>query len=429
MEVALESPPLGIGGGNEPGARCPDLSELRPNLSRQTLVLEHESRSRSNGLHERRLVEQHRIVDERGDLFTLRGDERDRAVWAAGKLERLTGGVDIPAVVEPIRDIQRRVAEHPGEALTEAGCPFRPKLDYEVGRLPSTQPRPTDPSDDSERNQQSDSATNRLEGWGTLTGRGHPRQPEDGRRDGERGAHEQWRLRASRGPLKEEQPRYDEHEYREGHRQPEDSLHPCDHVGHGLPRSKREHVPRVGEQEGSDELTSERRRVPAGDHDPSGTRPGTPVRIRQHKLDEERRPHGFEEETGRPQGVAVSLLHLRSAASEREGGGGEHDSRATPARTLQRATRDRPVERPRQRVDGDARARHARVAPEPADDEARAYDRGDEEHRVTEHAPSRRGGEGRRSTPSLSTRAANAAADSLDLGMKPRAPQASIRRP
>ena len=68
VEVALESPPLGVGGGNEPDARCPHLRELRPHLGRQALVLEHEPCSRANGLHERRLVEQRRIVNERGDL-------------------------------------------------------------------------------------------------------------------------------------------------------------------------------------------------------------------------------------------------------------------------------------------------------------------------------------------------------------------------
>ena len=123
VEVALEASPLGIGGGNEPGARCPHLGELRAHLGRETLVLEHEPGRRPHGLHERRLVEQRRIVNERSDLFAPRGHERDCPVRALRQLERPARSVDVAAVVEPIRKVERRVAECAGEALAQAGRP------------------------------------------------------------------------------------------------------------------------------------------------------------------------------------------------------------------------------------------------------------------------------------------------------------------
>ena len=135
VEVALDPPPLGVGRGDDPGPRRPHLGELRAHLGRQALVLEHEPRRRAHGLHERRLVEQRRIVDERGDLLALRGHQRDRPVRALRELERSAGGVDVAAVVEAVGDLERRVAERPREALAQAGRLLRPQLDDEVGRL------------------------------------------------------------------------------------------------------------------------------------------------------------------------------------------------------------------------------------------------------------------------------------------------------
>ena len=122
VEVALESAPLGICRGDEPDARCPHLGELRAHLGRQTLVLEHEPCRRSNGLHQRRLIEQRRIVNERRDLFALNGHQCHRPIRALGELERPPVGGDVAAVVEAIRNVERRVAEYPGEPLAQAGC-------------------------------------------------------------------------------------------------------------------------------------------------------------------------------------------------------------------------------------------------------------------------------------------------------------------
>ena len=384
VEVALDSPPLGIGRGDEPDARRPHLRELRAHLGRQTLVLQHEPGRRADGLHERRLVEQRRIVNERGDLLALGGHQRDRPIRALRQLERPPGGVDVAAVVEAIRNLERRVAEHPGESLAEAGRPLCPQLDDELGRLPSTQPRPDDPSDDPERDEQRD-CRDRSSRASERSRRSRSPRPTRARLAGAvRAARdEQRRLRASCGPAQSEQTRS-----RAGRAPPAPTAMPriacarstasatvCCGATESTSRES-------GSTKAADELTAERCRVCAGDRDPGGTRPRTPLGKRQHDLDEERYPQPFEQEAERPQGVRARPLEIRGQKRERSGG--EQNSRTTPARPLQRDEGGRD-ESPRQReVCRDAGSRGARVGPEPADGEARTHDRGHEEHRVTE---------------------------------------------
>ena len=214
VEVALDPPPLGVGRGDDPGARRPHLGELRAHLGRQTLVLEHEPGRRANGLHERRLVEQRRIVNERGDLLASRGHQRDRPIRALRELERPAGGVDVAAVVEPIRDLERRVAEHAGEALAQAGRALGPQLDDEVGRLRSAQPRPDDPCDDAERDEQRDRAGPIVSSVGAsspvaLTQTSQSTAAGTVRRGGD----EQRRLRAPRGSAQDAQTPHEQDEH------------------------------------------------------------------------------------------------------------------------------------------------------------------------------------------------------------------------
>ena len=86
-------------------------------------------------------------------------------------------------------------------------------------------------------------------------------------------------------------------------------------------------------------------------------------------------------------------------------------------------------ERPGQReIGGHARPGDARIDSEPADGETRDHDC---RHDAApgRGARSRVGADVTTVDDITSTSAANAAAESLDFAMKPRAPQASIRRP
>ena len=81
------------------------------------------------------------------------------------ELDRLTGSVDVAAVVEPICKLEGRIAERSGEALAQAGRPLRLQLDDEFRRLRSTHSRPCDSGYEPERKEQPDAASDRLERW------------------------------------------------------------------------------------------------------------------------------------------------------------------------------------------------------------------------------------------------------------------------
>ena len=98
MEIALDTPPLGVGRRDDARARRAHLGELRPHFCCEALVLEHEPRRCPNGLDERRLIQQRRIVHERGNLLALHRHERDRPLRALGKLQRPARGVHVAAI-------------------------------------------------------------------------------------------------------------------------------------------------------------------------------------------------------------------------------------------------------------------------------------------------------------------------------------------
>ena len=98
MEVAFDPAPLRVGGRDDPAARRPHLRELRTHLCREALVLEHEPGCCTNRFHERGLIQQRRIVNERSDLFAACGDRRDSAVVALRHFDRLACRIDVPTV-------------------------------------------------------------------------------------------------------------------------------------------------------------------------------------------------------------------------------------------------------------------------------------------------------------------------------------------
>ena len=85
VEVAFDPAPLGVGSGDDPAARRAHLCELSTHLGRQPLVLEHEPGGGPDRFHQGRLVEQGRIVNERGDLHAAGGHRGYRPVRSVGQ--------------------------------------------------------------------------------------------------------------------------------------------------------------------------------------------------------------------------------------------------------------------------------------------------------------------------------------------------------
>ena len=281
-----------------------------PHLGRQALVLEHEPCRRSNGLHEGRLIEQRRVVHERGNLLAPHGHERDRPLRALRELQRPAGSVDVAAIVEAIRDIDGRVAEHPGETLSQARRSVRPQLDDEVGRLRSTQPRPRRvprraPSGTSSASQRS--IVSIVAEPSPVSG--HPGQREQ--------RAEELRLprRRAAAPARVVRVRAERANGARAARARR-ARRRCP----GFPaRDRRRRRPSAaarrrarrasrGARVHADELTAERRQIGACDGDAGGTRPGATLRERQHELDEEGHPGRVEQEAERPQDMRSSPI-------------------------------------------------------------------------------------------------------------------------
>ena len=389
VEIAFDSTPLGVGRRDDAGARRAHLGELRAHLCRQALVLEHEPRRCSNGLHKRRLVQQRRVVHERSNLLTSHGHERDRPLRALRKLQRPTCSVHVTAIFQAIDDVDGRVAEHVGETLPQTRRSVRPQLYHEVGCLRSPQSRPRQSGDDAEWNEQREPAIDRDDRRRALTPRGHPGERENERRNCDRGGGEQRCLRASWRSAQHAQTAHEQPQHAERDGDAQGSLDAVDGVGDRPLLRDSQHVARVRRDEDADELTAERRQIGAGDRTTGGGRPGATLGEGQHDVDEDGHPGRVEQVAERPQDIRIRPLEIRG--EQRECGEDEQGAGAPPAPPLQgdEGSRD---ESPRQReIRSHARARGAGVDSEPADGEARDHDCRRKQHRVAQRARCRRG--------------------------------------
>ena len=113
VQVALEPPPLGVAGLDQPRPRGAQLLDPRPQLRLQPLVLERQRRRRAGGAHELRLVVERRVVGDRGDPAALHLDRRPPR---PRHRHRMPERVDVAlGLRQPVRQRQRRVAERVGQ--------------------------------------------------------------------------------------------------------------------------------------------------------------------------------------------------------------------------------------------------------------------------------------------------------------------------
>ena len=89
VEVALEPPPLGVAGLDDARARGAHLGELGAQLGLQARVLQREARRGADRLDELGVVEQRRVVDERGEALAVVLEHRDRSARLVVEVERV----------------------------------------------------------------------------------------------------------------------------------------------------------------------------------------------------------------------------------------------------------------------------------------------------------------------------------------------------
>ena len=263
VEIAFDSPPLGVGRRNDAGARGAHLGELRPHFCRQALVLEHEPcRARTASTRAG--------SSSNAGSCTSAATSSPRTVTSViarsglRKLQRPARSVHVAAIAQAIGDVDGRVAEHLGEALPKARRSVRPQLDHEVGCLRSAQSRPRQSRDEAEWNKQRDRDR-------SCRSSPSPHRSRSSRPARERAEELRSRRRRAAAPARVGRPAqpaqaaHEQPQHAERDGDAEGSLHAVDGVGDRPPLRDSEHVARVGRDEYANELTAERRHIGGGD--------------------------------------------------------------------------------------------------------------------------------------------------------------------
>ena len=157
VQIALDSAPLGVPGGHDPGPGCADVLELGADLGLEPLVVERQARRRRHGSQEFRLLHQRRIVDQQRDGVAVPLEPRHGAggVRSRGDLER--SAVTVDEVSRPrhrVGDLERRVTQRLRQHLPERGLiGLRPELEDEVGDATSCDASSREPDEEADRHE------------------------------------------------------------------------------------------------------------------------------------------------------------------------------------------------------------------------------------------------------------------------------------
>ena len=119
MEVALEPPPLGVAGLDDPRPRGAHLCELGAQLCLQARVLEREAGRGADGLEELGLVEERRVMDENCEALPVVLEHGDGAPGLLLRVERGSVRVDVAFVLgQPEGELEGRIAERARDRVT-----------------------------------------------------------------------------------------------------------------------------------------------------------------------------------------------------------------------------------------------------------------------------------------------------------------------
>ena len=135
-------------------------------------------------------------MNEHRDRFAAGGHRGDGAVAALGKLDPPSRTHRHSGRLDPIRHLERRISESPGESLAHRRRRLRSQLDDELGRLRAAQTRPEDHRYRPPRGSDSTRRPrDRLERRRAAVGCDHPAQPREAHEHGDGGRHEDRPLR------------------------------------------------------------------------------------------------------------------------------------------------------------------------------------------------------------------------------------------
>ena len=129
----LEPASLLVAGVDQAPARFAQLVELRPHLGLQACVRGREPRCRGESVRQTGIVEHGRVVHQHRDRLAVSLHGRDLTVRPLRRQrERPSLRVDV-ALAEPVADLERRIAERPGERVAQRSGARLAQVDDEVG--------------------------------------------------------------------------------------------------------------------------------------------------------------------------------------------------------------------------------------------------------------------------------------------------------
>ena len=252
------------------------------------------ARSRARGrrsrdrVHELGFVEQRRVVHERGDRRARRHHLRHRPLARLGELHRPAVAVDPAAIVsEPVGDLEPRIAERAGEAITKRRCTSLLEIDDEAGDARPPDPRPSQPSEIAERDEDADDPVDREEGVREVPVRVRlSGEPDDGGRNGQQTAYEEGKREPPPGSGQPDQANGDQ-----AGRRARDAESKC---SRGLADQILELQVPWAKETSRVRIEENRRQSSAGNGDPCRhdrrarpARPEAPFRIRQQEPDDQ----------------------------------------------------------------------------------------------------------------------------------------------
>ena len=139
VEIALDPPALFVGSRHDAHTGLLHLRQLGAHLRVEARILEREPGGCARGTKQLGLVDEGRVVNERGDRLTLVLEDRDRP---AGTILRERQRTTLPvhvllALRQPEGELERRVAEGAGERAAEVVGRRTLELEHELGNAGS----------------------------------------------------------------------------------------------------------------------------------------------------------------------------------------------------------------------------------------------------------------------------------------------------
>ena len=173
VEVALESPPLGVGGVDDPRPRVSGLLELGAQLGEEPLVVERETGGAGDCVEQCGVLAERSVVNQRRDFLAAALEDRDRSSCSRNDIDLVP--VDIHVLLggrDPVAELERGVSQGAGERVSKPSLLGTvAQLDHELADSDPREARLEQTEEIGDRHGGKGHALGRLEARGDPGGR------------------------------------------------------------------------------------------------------------------------------------------------------------------------------------------------------------------------------------------------------------------